>query len=168
MGPVSAEVGVDVTRQRAFDFLVDLANRPSFTDHFIDDFHLFREASAGPGAGARFRMRWGPGTLWMDTTIETLEPPRLIRESGSGGRYNRVPFQTVWELSEGPGPLSTVRVTFWSGAEQPLDRARELVGGVSLRQRRHWATALRRLRDLLEGGEPVQRVVIAGADRVPS
>jgi hypothetical protein len=168
MGPVSAEVGVDAPRERVFDFLADLANRPSFTDHFIDELHLFRETSAGVGAGARFRLRAGLASLWMDTTIEAMETPRVIRERGSGGRFNRIPVQTVWDLVEGPGPLTTVRVTFWSRPERAVDRMRELLGGASLSCRRNWATALRRLRDVLESEAPVTRVAIAGADRVPN
>jgi uncharacterized protein YndB with AHSA1/START domain len=167
MGPVSAEVGIDLPRQRVFEFLADLANRPSFTDHFIDDFRLFREESTGVGAGARFRLRSGPGAVWMDTTIEAVEAPRFIRERGRGGRFNRIPVQTVWELREGPGPLTTVRVTFWSEPDHLLNRARELVGGASLRCRRHWASALRRLRDVVEGEAAVKRVAVAGADRIP-
>ena len=42
MGPVSAEVEIDVPRQRAFDAIADLALRPAFTDRFVSDFHLTR------------------------------------------------------------------------------------------------------------------------------
>lgn len=165
MGPVGAELGIDSPRQRIFEFLVDLANRPSFTGHFIDEFRLLRSESAGVGAGARFRLRSAPAALWMDTTIEAVEPPRLIRERGSGGRFNRIPVHTVWELSEGPGPLTTVRVTFWTETTRTLDRSREVLGGASYWCGRNWAAALRRLRDLLESGEQVERVAVAGADQ---
>ena len=56
MGPVSAEIEIDVPRERVFAALADLAARPSFTDHFLSGFHLTRIDSAGVGAGARFRV----------------------------------------------------------------------------------------------------------------
>src|SRR6187402_3088371 len=40
MGPVSAEIEIDVPRQRAFEAIADLSLRPAFTDHFLDGFRL--------------------------------------------------------------------------------------------------------------------------------
>ena len=56
MGPVSAEIEIDVPRERAFEAIADLA-AALFTDHFLSDFHLTRIESTGVGAGARFRVR---------------------------------------------------------------------------------------------------------------
>ena len=164
MGPVSAELGIDAEREQAFRFVADLANRPSFTDHFIRDFRLLRTESAGVGAGARFRLIAPPRALWVDTTIEELEAPHRILERGHGGRYNRIGCATEWQLTDGPGPLTTVRVAFRTESTHPLDRAKEILGATSIWQTRDWATALRRLRDLLEPGasEP-RRVAVAGA-----
>src|SRR5918992_4072168 len=106
MGPVSADLGIDVPREAAFEYIGDLANRPAFTDHFIDGLRLLRAESAGVGAGARFRFHAPPQAIWMDTTITELEPPHRISERGSGGRYNRIPAATEWELLSGPGPLT--------------------------------------------------------------
>ena len=116
MGPISAEVEIDVPRERAFELIGDLAARPSFTDHFLSDFHLTRIESAGVGAGARFRVEAPLRSIWMDTTIVELEEPHRIVEHGQGGRVNRIRANTVWELTGGPrladhGPLL------------PLDRA---------------------------------------------
>src|SRR3954449_10387560 len=111
MGPVSAEVEIDVTRERAFEAIADLALRPAFTDHFLSDFHLTRIASTGVGAGARFRFAVWPRTVWMDTTIAEVEEPQRIVEHGRGGRVNRIPSTTVWELTGGPGSLTRVRVS---------------------------------------------------------
>jgi hypothetical protein len=150
MGPVNAEIAIDVPREVGFDYLADLGNRPSFTDHFISDFRLLRVESKGVGAGARFRFFAPPQAIWMDTTIIELDPPRAISERGSGGRWNRIPSATEWELVAGPGPLTTVRVTFWTRPSHPLDRAKEVLGGASIWYGRDWATALRRLRGVLE------------------
>src|SRR5919201_1710676 len=110
MGPVSGELAIDVPREVSFDFIADLANRPMFTDHFVGDFRLFRAESKGVGAGARFRFLAPPQAIWMDTTIVGLEPPHRISERGNGGRWNRIPSATEWELTPGPGSLTTVRV----------------------------------------------------------
>ena len=69
MGPVSAEIEIDVPRQRAFEAIADLSLRPAFTDHFLTDFHLTRIEPTGVGAGARFRIAVRPRRIWMDTTI---------------------------------------------------------------------------------------------------
>lgn len=166
MGPVSAEVEIDVPRQRAFDFVSDLANRPAFTDHFISDFHLSRIDSRGVGAGARFRFFAPPQAVWMDTSIAELEEPFRIVEHGRGGRANRIPSTTVWELTEGPGRSTTVRVSYRTEPSHPLDRAKELLGFASIWYERDWREALRRLRDLLESDpDAAVRIAVAGGNR---
>jgi hypothetical protein len=162
MGPVNAEQAIDVPREVAFDFIADLSNRPAFTDHFIGDFHLLRTESTGVGAGARFRFFAPPQAIWMDTTIVELEPSRRISERGHGGRWNRIPSATEWELTPGPGPLTTARVTYWTETSHPLDRAKEVLGGASIWYGRDWARALRRLRDLLESREAAKSDRAAG------
>jgi hypothetical protein len=150
MGPVHAELAIDVPREAAFDIVADLSNRPAFTDHFISDFHLLRTESTGVGAGARFRFFAPPQAIWMDTTIVELERPQRISERGHGGRFNRIPSATEWELIAGPGPLTTVRVTYWTEPTSRIDRLKEVVGGASIWYGRDWTIALKRLRESLE------------------
>jgi uncharacterized protein YndB with AHSA1/START domain len=165
MGPVSAEIEIDAPRERVFAALDDLARRPSFTDHFVDGFHLTRIEARGIGAGARFRFRLPPRSVWADTTIAELERPHRIVERGHCGRGNRIPVTTVWELTEGAGSLTRVRVSHWTEPPNPLDRALESLSGASIRLERDWREALRRLRDLLESGEPApQRIAVAGGN----
>jgi uncharacterized protein YndB with AHSA1/START domain len=154
MGPVSAEVEIDVPRQRAFDAIGDLALRPSFADHFLTDFHLTRIESSGVGAGARFRVALRPRRVWMDTAIVEVEHPHRIVERGCGGRGNRVPSNTVWELLQGSGSMTRVRVTHWTEPSNPVDKVLETLSGAAASQERAWREALRRLRDRLESGEP--------------
>jgi uncharacterized protein YndB with AHSA1/START domain len=164
MGPVSAEIEIDVSRQRAFEAIADLALRPSFTDHFIGDLHLTRLASTGVGAGARFCFDVRPRRVWMDTTIVDLDEPHRVLENGRGGRGNRIPSTTLWELIEGPGALTRVRVSYWT-EPNPVDRGLELLSGASLFYARHWREALRRLRDLLESdGLDERRFAVAGGN----
>jgi uncharacterized protein YndB with AHSA1/START domain len=165
MGPVSAEIEIDVSRPRAFEAIADLALRPAFTDHFLTDFHLTRIESTGVGAGARFRVAVRPRRIWMDTTIVETEAPHRLVEHGLGGRANRIPSITLWELTEGPGSLTKVRVSWWTEPTNPVDRALELLSGASIPYERRWREALRRLRELLESEElDVGRVAVAGGN----
>ncbi len=165
MGPVRAEIEIDVPRQRAFEAIADLALRPAFADGFLTDFHLTRIASVGVGAGARFRFAVRPRRVWMDTTIVEAEEPHRIVEHGRGGRGNRIPSTTLWELTEGPGSLTKVRVSYWTEPSNPIDRALELLSGASIPYERRWRETLRRLREKLEAGELGSgRVAVAGGN----
>jgi hypothetical protein len=167
MRPVSAKVTIDAPRERVFDLISDLSLRPAFTDHFLGEFRLERLDPVGPGASARFRLR--ESGAWLDTVIDgDSERPHLVREQGLGGPSNRIPSFTVWELAEGPGRSDCeVSVTFWTEPQNVFDKARELLGR-SGPLRRAWQRALVRLRDLAEGEGPVDRVEIAGTDRLPA
>src|SRR5215218_1191365 len=135
MGPISAEIEIDVPRERAFAVLADLAARPSFTDHFLTDFHLTRIEATGVGAGARFRAKGPLRSVWMDTTVVATEEPFQIVEEGRGGRANRIPVHTVWELTEPAGGLTAVRVSHWT-EPAALDRGIELLSAGSIFQAR--------------------------------
>jgi hypothetical protein len=165
MGPIHAEVEVDVPRERAFELIGDVAARPSFTDHFLSDFHLLRLDSRGVGAGARFRVKAPLRSVWEDTTIVEQEEPFKIVEQGAGGRANRIRTHTVWELTPGAGSLTLVTLSRWT-EPTPIDRQLEIAGAASFWQQRSWRTALRRLRDLLEAEQRVAgRVAVAGGNR---
>lgn len=166
MGPISAEIEIDSPRQRIFALVADLAARPSFTDHFLSGFHLTRLEPTGVGAGARFRVEAPLRKVWMDTAITELEAPYKIVERGLGGRTNRIRTRTVWELTEGPGALTTVHLAHWTEPRNPVDRGLELLSAGSVWQERRWREALRRLRDLLESDAPAaERIVVAGGNR---
>jgi uncharacterized protein YndB with AHSA1/START domain len=165
MGPVSAEIEIDVPRRRVFEAIADLSLRPAFTDHFLAGFHLTRIDPVGVGAGARFRFAVRPRGVWMDTTIVEADEPHRIVEHGRGGHGNRVPSTTFWELTEGPGSLTRVRVSYWTEPSNPVDRGLELLSAASVSYERRWREALRRLRELLESeGLGAQRVVLAGGN----
>lgn len=165
MGPVSTEIEVDAPREQVFAAIADLARRPSFTDHFLSDFHLTRIESSGVGAGARFRLSSSLRSVWMDTVIVEVEEPHMLLERGRGGRGNRIPVTTAWELTEGAGSLTTVRVSFWSEPSNPLDRALEVLAGNSTSAQRGWREALRRLRDQVESDQPAPSpIAVAGGN----
>lgn len=155
MGPVSAEIEIDAPREQVFATIADLALRPAFTDHFLTGFHLTRLESRGIGAGARFRVNLPLRSFWMDTAIGELEEPHKIVERGRGGRNNRTPTTLVWELTEGPGFLTSVRVSHWTEPSNPIDRAVEVLAANSIFEQRGWREALRRLRELLEAEKAI-------------
>lgn len=165
MGPISARTVVDAPRERVYEFVADLANRPSFLDHMFGEFRLERLDAAGVGAAARFRSRAPLNRVWFETVIEASEPPHVLRERGHGGRLDRIPTSTVWEVLA-QGSLSEVRVAFSTEPSHLLDRLRELLGA-SFWYRRRWTRAMRRLREALEADRPPAQLVAAGGDRVP-
>jgi uncharacterized protein YndB with AHSA1/START domain len=163
---VSAETTIDAPREDVYAFLVELANRPSFTDHFISSYRLERIPSAGVGAAARFRTGPRLSRVWMESVVDELDPPYRIVERGHAGRLDRIPVFTAWELVAGAGSTE-VSVAFWTEPTKHVDRIRERLGARGW-YRRRWRRALRRLKQVLEEGEPVKPLGVAGEDRVPS
>ena len=167
MGPISLSLQVDAPRSRVLDLICDLSRRPAWTDHFIDQYRLERLDPSGVGAGARFRVGAPGGIEWMETVVAEVERPNKVVEHGSGGRFNRVQIRTLWELSEGPGAVTTITLTFWTEPKTLFDRLREL--GRSGWWRRRWSRALRRLRDATESPDArIEPVAVAGGAHLPA
>jgi uncharacterized protein YndB with AHSA1/START domain len=169
VGPISLTTTIDAPRERVFDLIVDLGRRPAWTDHFLSDYRLERIAAAGEGAAARFRVDAPAGIRYMETVIAEAARPYRVVESGRGGRLDRIPCRTLWELREGPGEeMTTLVLTFSTEPTAIVDRLRELGRGGWWRRR--WKRALRRLRELIESGseDTTPRAAVAGADRVPT
>lgn len=166
MGPISAETTIDAPRERIWAIVSDLADRPAFCDHFQEQFRLQRIPSRGVGASARFHVEAPRMSSWIGMAVEEADPPHRLFERGRGGRLDRIPVFTVWELSGGAGQGSELRVTFWTEPSHPLDRLREHLGAKRW-FRRQWSRSLRRLKELAEVGEAVEQVQVAGADPLP-
>lgn len=166
VGPISATTPIDAPREQVFDFLSDLAKRPAILDGFVDQYRLERLDSVGVGAAARFRIT--DAGFWMETVIEDAERPHRILERGRGGRVGRIPVTTAWELTEGAAPDGCeVKVVFWTEPSTAIDRVRERMPGAGRFYRRGWAGVLARLKQVIESGAPVERVAVAGGDRIP-
>lgn len=165
MGPVSVSVSIDAPRERVFEVISDLANRPAFCDHFAKEFHLQRLESSGVGAAARFRADATGFHVWMETVIDEIEPPHRLIERGHGARADRMEFGTAWELVEGPGSTTDITVTFWGEASNAADSARARLGAARW-YRRQWKRALKRLRALLEDEQPIEPLRVAGTSRI--
>ena len=164
MGPLTVTTSIDAPRERVFDFICDLATRPSWIDHFAEDYRLERVPSSGRGAAARFRVDAPAGIRYMETVIVEADRPHEVVEHARGGHLDRVPMRLVWELEA--GPTTTVSLTFWADPSATFDRVRQI--GRERWWRRRWSKALTRMRDLIESGAAVPRVEVAGGDRVPS
>jgi hypothetical protein len=166
MGPISAEIEIDASREAAFALLSDLARRPTFTDHFLTGMHLTRIEARGEGAGARFRVKAPLRSPWEDTTIFSLEEPFKLEERGLGGRSNRIPNTTVWEIEPGKAGMILVRLTHWTKPKEPIDKLVESLSWGAHFQRKGWKRALERLRDILEAEGPGgERIAVAGGNR---
>jgi uncharacterized protein YndB with AHSA1/START domain len=164
MGPVSASLFIDASRERVFDLLLDMSARPAFTDHFAERFHLLREQPVGVGAGARMRIAAAGG--WLDTVIEEADAPHRLIERGRGGALNRVPNVTEWLLKPSPGPSGCeVSVTFWTVPKLLVDKLRDRRHS-ERRLSRDLKRALERLRGIAQGDVAPERIRIAGGDRL--
>ncbi len=121
MRPATANIHIDAPRERVFELIADLANRPSFCDHFAHEFHLQRLDSTGVGAAARFHVKKFPH--WMETEIVEIDAPHRLVERGRGARADRLMVGTAWELVEGPHSSTEISVTFWAEPKTHIDRA---------------------------------------------
>ncbi len=164
MGPVSAEITIDAPRERVFELVSDLAARPAFCDHFMEEFRLQRVDSSGVGAAARYRVAAPGFPIWLETVIAEVEAPYSLLERGKGSRIDRMPAGTSWELVPGSGSMTDVTVRFWTEPSHPVDRLKDRLA-VSGWYGRQWKRALVRLRNLVEGDAAVAHVRVAGASR---
>jgi len=150
-------------REEVFDYLLDIANHAEFSDHYLIDWHLTREDSYGPGAGARFRVQAPLNRFWWaDVTLAEVQAPFRIVEHGRGGKFNRVRILGTYTLSSGPGHSTKVQWTFETEPVLASDKLQEVLGG-RLWTRRQAAKAMRRLRTILEEGRDRGRRVSVAA-----
>ncbi len=163
MDPVTVTTTIDRPREEVFAYLLDVANRPEYTDHYLVDWRLTREQTVGYGAGARFRFKAPLNRFnWADITLIEVESPRRIVEAGRGGKYNRTRLRAVYELEQGSGGTTKVTYMVETKPGKLSDRLMEMVGFRGWVKRKS-SRALRRLRSILEDGEGRgARATIAG------
>jgi uncharacterized protein YndB with AHSA1/START domain len=166
--PVTSEITIARPREEVFEYLLDMANHPEFTDHYLVDWHLTREDSYGEGAGARFRVKSPLNRFpYADATFTEVEAPRMIVERGRAGKYNRNLTRGVYELDE-TSAGTRVRFTLETKPKLLSDRLMEKLGGRGWFKRKN-GKALRRLRAILEEDlDRGQRATISGGPRKPA
>jgi uncharacterized protein YndB with AHSA1/START domain len=162
--PVALTAHIAAPREEVFDFVADIAARPSWMDHFQSEFHLTRPHTGVRGAAARYRT--DPPfqkQRYDDLAIVELERPRRILEEGSWGRLNRGRVQITWDfIREGP-ELTQIEFDMRTEAGRRLEAFAERLGARGY-YKRQYATALERLRIIFEErpqGE-LARATVAG------
>ncbi len=149
MQPVQLSITIARPRDQVFDYLVDVANHPEFSDHYMVDWRLTREDSRGEGAGARFRVKLPFNRFdWADVSLLEVQPPHRIVEVGRAGKYNRIRHLTTWTLDPAAGGQTEVSLEVDTQPALPSDRFMEAVGRPFFA--RGARRSLRRLRSILE------------------
>jgi len=170
MEPLTLSTTIARPREEVFEYLADVANHPEFTDHFLIDWHLTREESYGPGAGARFRVKTRVDRFaYGDITLAELQPPELIVATGRGGRFNRIRSRSTWKLEPGDGGGTVVEFSTSSEPATSSDRLMEKLLRTRNAATRHHKRALQRLRKILEADEQRgTRATLSGGARKPA
>jgi uncharacterized protein YndB with AHSA1/START domain len=167
MRPAVVTTTIDAPREEVFSYLSDLANHVEFTDHFLKDFRLERLDSRGVGAAASFRVESAVAklplaspiaSLWMEIVVTALQPPYRIALEGRAGRTGRIRVDLAFELTLHDHDMTRVELRFSSEPATRSDRLRELLGGRAWLVLQ-WRRALRRLKQILEQGEPSAHAV---------
>lgn len=162
MRPVTATCTIDAPREEVFGYLSDLANHVEFTDHYLKDFRLERLESRGLGAAASFRVSFPLASVWAEAVVTEIERPYRIVLEGGAGRLYRIKTKAVYTLSPHDHDMTRVEYVFSTVPATRFDAAREAMGGrawVGYQSRR----ALRRLKGVLEQGEPSAHAVRVAA-----
>lgn len=170
MDPVRLSTTIARSPREVFDYLVDVANHPQFTDHFLTDWHLTREDSVGQGAGARFRVKTRVDRFaYGDITLAELRAPELIVATGRGGRFNRIRSRSTWTLTPDDDGGTLVEFSTASEPAMASDRLMEKLLRTRSSATRHHKRALERLRKILEAGEQRgARATLSGGARKPA
>jgi uncharacterized protein YndB with AHSA1/START domain len=155
---VTVHATISAPREQIYDFVVDLAGRPAFSDHYIKDFRLARVQAVGLGAAARFKLR----NQWAELSIREADRPRRIVEELRWGRRGRNRALVVWDFSREAGGATRVDLSTLSEPATVVDRLNEI--GAAGFIKRNSKTALERLRMIFEETRerPLARVTIAG------
>jgi uncharacterized protein YndB with AHSA1/START domain len=168
MDPFSLETTVARPRGEVFEYLMDVANHPEFTDHFLKDWRMTREETYGLGAGGRYRAELPFARFpWGDASIVDVEPGRKIVLAGRMGKYNRIRTLVLLEFADA-ATGTRVEATVRTFPKMPSDRFLESLGQRRA-MKRGWRRALKRLRTILEEDrDRGERATIAGGPRKPA
>jgi uncharacterized protein YndB with AHSA1/START domain len=165
MRQVTVSVVISAPREQVFDLVADLSVRPSFTDHYLDEFRLARANPVGLGAAARFKFQRRKTTSeWAEITVTQCDRPRRIVEEGRVGRRGRSRFVAVYDFLPGHGGGTRIELTTLSEPATLVDRIKQR--GAARWVKRNTRTALERLRRIFEeppSGE-LKRATVAGYD----
>jgi uncharacterized protein YndB with AHSA1/START domain len=162
MREVTVSAIISAPREEVFDFVSDLAARPSFTDHFMEDYRLARVQPVGLGAAARFKLDAPLANEYAELTIVKADRPRQIIEEIRVGRRGRNRSVAVYDFTRESAQVTRVQLTTFSEPATLIDRFKEI--GAAGWIRRKTTKALDRLRMIFEEPDRVKlkRATIAG------
>ena len=162
MREVTVSTVISAPREEVFDFVCDLAARPAYTDHFMDDYRLARVKPVGVGAAARFRLNAPMSNEYAELTITEADRPRRIVEEIRVGRRGRSRSVAVYDFTRESAGVTRVELTTFSEPATrrrpfPRDRRRRVDSAQD-------AQIARPPRTIFEEPqkEPPKRVTIAG------
>lgn len=162
MREVTVSTTISAPREAVFDYLCDLAGRPSYTDHYMDDYRLARVRPVGVGAAARFRLDAPLANEYAELTITRADRPRQIIEEIRFGRRGRNRAVAVYDLTRESAQMTQVELTTYAEPATVVDRLKQI--GAAGWIRRKTKKSLDRLRMVFEEPERVKikRATIAG------
>ncbi|MEA2367198.1 MAG: hypothetical protein QOE69_1035 [Thermoleophilaceae bacterium] len=162
MREVTVSTVISAPREEIFDFVADLAARPAFADHYMDDYRLARVQPVGVGAAARFKLDAPLANEYAELTITVADRPRQIVEEIRVGRRGRNRSVAVYDFSRESGDVTRVELTTFSEPATAIDRIKEI--GAAGWVRRQTRKSLERLRRIFEEPDRVElkRATIAG------
>ena len=164
MRQVTVATTISAPREAIYDFVVDLAGRPAYTDHYLEDYRLARANAVGEGAAARFRIRG----QYAELSIREADRPRRIVEELQVGRRGRNRAIAVYEFTAESGSTTRVELTTYGEPATAIDKLKEF--GLAGWMRRNSKKALERLRMIFEDPPdgPLVRTTIAGFEPMKS
>jgi uncharacterized protein YndB with AHSA1/START domain len=162
MREVTVSIIISAPREDVFDFVNDLAARPAYTDHFMDDYRLARVQPVGVGAAARFRLNAPMSNEYAELTITEADRPRRIIEEIRVGRRGRNRSVAVYDFTRESARVTRVELTTFGEPATMVDRFRQI--GAAGWIRRKTRKSLDRLRAIFEEPQkkPLNRATIAG------
>jgi uncharacterized protein YndB with AHSA1/START domain len=164
MRQVTVSTVISAPREEVFDFVCDLAGRPAYTDHYLEDYRLARANPVGEGAAARFKVNAPLAKEYAELRITEVDRPRRIVEELRVGRRGRNRSLAVYDFTPEGGGVTRVELTTYSEPATIVDRLKEI--GAAGWLRRQTKKSLERLRMIFEEPpqEPLKRATIAGYD----
>jgi uncharacterized protein YndB with AHSA1/START domain len=162
MREVTVSATISAPREQVFDYVSDLAARPSFTDHFMEDYRLARVRPIGVGAAARFKLNRPLAGEYAELTITKADRPRQIIEEIRVGRRGRNRSVAVYDFTRESANVTKVELTTFSEPATFVDRLKQI--GAAGWIRRKSRKGLDRLRMIFEEPEraTLTRATIAG------
>jgi uncharacterized protein YndB with AHSA1/START domain len=159
---VTVETHISAPREDVYDFVADLAARPAYTDHYLEDYRLARVNPQGVGAAARFRLDAPFSRQYGELEIVEVDRPRRIVEEARLGRLGKSRSVAVYEFIAETGGNTRVELTTYSQPAGPFEALKQV--GAARWMRRNTKIALERLRMIFEEppDRPLARATIAG------